>query len=125
MAQLWDLGVRGTTLDLFAAWKEGLLLVALVVVAWKVRRLPAVRAADVLAATYAIVIVVYWVLPQSWLDGEATTRGELLALRHHLFPVAAYAFGRLASIAWSERGRLGGLIALTAVVVAVVGLVDL
>ena len=78
-----------------------------------------------LAATYAIVIVVYWVIPQGWLDGEATTRGELLALRHHLFPVAAYAFGRLASVAWTERGRVGGLIALTAVVVAVVGLVDL
>jgi hypothetical protein len=125
MAQLWDLGVRGTALDAVAAWKEALLLVALIVVAWKVRRLPAVRAADVLAATYAIVIVVYWLLPQGWLDGEATTRGELLALRHHLFPVAAYAFGRLASLVWTERGRVGGLIAVTAVVVAVVGLVDL
>ncbi len=125
MAQLWELGVRGTTLDVAAAWKEGLLLVALVVVAWKVRQLPAVRAADVLAATYAIVIVVYWLLPQGWLEGEATARGELLALRHHLFPVAAYVLGRLASLAWTERSRLGGLIALTAVVVAVVGLVDL
>jgi len=125
MAQLWDLGVRGTTLDAVAAWKEGLLLVALVVVAWKVRRLPAVRATDVLAATYAIVIVLYWLLPQGWLDGEATTRGELLALRHHLLPVAAYALGRLAAYAWAESSGLGGLIALTAVVVAVVGLVDL
>jgi hypothetical protein len=125
MAQLWDFGVRGTALDAVAAWKELLLLVALLVVAWKVRRLPAVTAADVLAAAYAIVIVAYWLIPQAWLDGEATMRGELLALRHHLFPVAAYAFGRLASVAWSERGRVGGLIALTAVVVAVVGLVDL
>ena len=125
MAQLWDLGVRGTSLDAVAAWKEVLLLVAVVVVAWKVRRLPAARAADVLAATYAIVIVVYWLLPQGWLDGEATTRGELLALRHHLFPVAAYALGRLAAVAWSERSRLAGLIALAAIVVAIVGLVDL
>jgi hypothetical protein len=125
MAQLWDLGVRGTTLDVVAAWKEALVLVAVVFVAWKVRRLPAVRAADVLAATYGIVIFAYWLIPQGWLDGEATARGELLALRHHLFPVAAYAFGRLVSIAWSERDKLGGLIALTAVVVAVVGLVDL
>lgn len=125
MAQLWDLGVRGTALDAFAAWKEGLLLIALAVVAWKVRRLPAVQAADVLAAIYAIVIVIYWFLPQGWLDGEATARGELLALRHDLFPVAAYALGRLMGVAWTERGRLGGLIALTAIVVAVVGLVDL
>ena len=29
MAQLWDLGVRGTSLDVVAAWKEALLLVAL------------------------------------------------------------------------------------------------
>ena len=125
MAQLWDVGVRGSALDVAAAWKEVLLLAALVVVAWKVRRLPAVRAADVLAATYAIVIVVYWLIPQDWLDGDATTRGELLALRHHLFPVAAYALGRLVALAWAERARLGGLIALTAVVVAVVGLMDL
>ena len=70
-------------------------------------------------------ILVYWAIPQDVLGGEATARGELLALRHHLFPVAAYALGRLAALAWQERGRIGGLIALSAVVVAVVGLADL
>ena len=125
MAQLWDLGVRGTTLDVVAAWKEALLLVALLVVAWHVRRVPAVKAADVLAAAYAIVILVYFAIPQDVLGGEATTRGELLALRHHLFPVAAYALGRLAAFAWEERGRVGGLVAMSAVVIAVVGLADL
>ena len=125
MAQLWDLGVRGTSLDVVAAWKEVLLLVALLVVAWHVRRLPPVKAADILALAYTLVIVVYWLVPQHVLDGSATTRGELLALRHHLFPVAAYALGRLISFAWEERGRIGGLIALSAIVVAVVGLVDL
>jgi hypothetical protein len=125
MAQLWDLGVRGTALDVVAAWKEALLLVALLVVAWHVRRFPAVKAADVLAAAYAIAIVVYFAIPQDVLGGEATTRGELLALRHHLFPVAAYALGRLAAFAWEERGRVGGLVVMSAVVVAVVGLADL
>jgi len=125
MAQLWELGVRGTTLDVVAAWKEAVLLVALLVVAWHVRHKPAVNAADALAASYAIVIAVYWLIPQDVLGGEATARGELLALRHHLFPAAAYALGRLAAFAWEERGRLGGLIALSAVVVAVVGLLDL
>jgi hypothetical protein len=125
MAQLWEIGVRGTALDVVAAWKEALLLVALVVVAWRVRKLPAVTAADVLAASYAVVILVYALLPQGWLDGGATTRGELLALRHHLLPVGAYALGRLISVAWGKRGMVGGLIALTAAVVAVVGLVDL
>ena len=125
MAQLWDLGVRGTTLDVVAAWKEVLLLLALLVVAWHVRHFPAVMAADVLAAAYAIVIVVYFAIPQDVLGGEATTRGELLALRHHLFPVAAYVLGRLAAFAWEGRGRIGGLVVMSAVVVAVVGLLDL
>ena len=125
MAQLWDLGVRGASLDAVAAWKEALLLIALVVVAWRARRIPPVRAADVLAASYTVVILVYWAIPQDVLGGGATSRGELLALRHHLFPVAAYALGRLVGVAWQERGRLGGLIALSAVIVAVVGLSDL
>jgi hypothetical protein len=125
MAQLWDLGVRGTPLDVVAAWKEALLLVAILLVAWHVRQFPPVTAVDVLAAAYAIVIVVYFAIPQDVLGGEATTRGELLALRHHLFPVGAYALGRLAAFAWEERGRVGGLVVLSAVVVAVVGLADL
>src|SRR6188508_592911 len=125
MAELWDLGVRGSTLDVVAAWKETLLLVALVVVAWHVLRLPPVTAADVLAASYTVVVVVYWAIPQDTLGGSATARGELLALRHHLFPVAAYALGRLAVAAWGERSRIGGLVALSAIVVAVVGLADL
>ena len=125
MAQLWQLGVRGRTLDAVAAWKEALVLAALLLVAWHVRRLPAVRAADVLAASYAVVIVLYWLIPQDVLGGEATTRGELLALRHHLFPVAAYTLGRLISLAWQERGRVGGLVVLSAVVIAIVGLLDL
>ena len=125
MAQLWELGVRGMALDVLAAWKEALLLVALIVLGWHVRRWPAVRVADVLAACYALVIVVYWLLPESWLDGDATTRGELLALRHHLFPVAGYALGRLVAAAWPARERFGRLVAVVALVVVVVGLVDL
>lgn len=125
MAQLFDLGVRGTTLDVVAAWKEALLFVALLVVAWHARRWPSVRAADVLALSYTAVIVAYWLMPQGWLDGEATTRGELLALRHHLFPVAGYALGRLVSAAWPDRERFGRLVAVAAFVVVVVGLVDL
>jgi hypothetical protein len=125
MAQLWDLGVRGSALDVVAAWKEGLLLLALLVVGWNVRRLPAVRLADVLAAAYAAAIVAYVLLPQDWLGGEATARGELLALRHHLLPVAAYALGRLVATAWERQRSLGGVIALAAGGVALVGLLDL
>jgi hypothetical protein len=125
MAQLWEAGVRGTALDVAAAWKEALLLVALLAVAWRVRRLPAAGAADVLAVAYAVVVLVYALLPQEWLDGGATTRGELLALRHHLFPVAAYALGRLLSVWWRRPAGLGSVVALTAAGVAAIGLIDL
>ena len=125
MAQLWELGMRGRALDVAAAWKEALLLAALIAVAWSARGLPRAKLVDVLAATYAAVIVAYALLPQGVLDGEATARGELLALRHHLLPVGAYALGRLVSGLWQERSRLGTAVVLAAVVVSVAGLVDL
>jgi hypothetical protein len=125
MAQLFELGVRGLALDVVAAWKEVLLAAAFVVVAWNVRRLPSVRVADVLALAYAGVIVVYALLPSAWLEGAATLRGELLALRHHLLPVGGYALGRLVGEVWGARRSLGNAVALTALGVALVGLLDL
>ena len=125
MAQLWELGVRGTALDVAAAWKDALLLAALLVVLARLRRLPALLLADVLALAYTAVIVAYWAIPQDSLGGAATSRGELLALRHHLLPVGAYLLGRLLWVVWEERGRLGLLILMSALVVAVVGLADL
>ena len=124
MAQLWDLGVRGTALDVVAAWKEVLLAAVVLVVAVKVRPFASPASADALALVYAAVVVLYALLPQDWLDGEATTRGELLALRHHLLPVGAYALGRLISGIWRPE-RLGVVAALTAAGVAVIGLLDL
>ena len=40
--------------------------------------------ADRLALAYAALVVVYWLLPQSLLDGAATQRGQLFAARHDL-----------------------------------------
>jgi hypothetical protein len=125
MAQLWELGVRGRALDVAAAWKEVLLLAALAAALWGARRVPNVTLVDVLAACYAGIVLVYALIPHGVLDGEATARGELLALRHHLLPVAAYALGRLVARLWEERSRLGAAIVVAAVVVAVAGLVDL
>ena len=125
MAQLWEVGVRGRALDVAAAWKEVLLLLALVAALWGARGVPKVTLVDLLAACYAGIVIVYALVPQAVLDGEATARGELLALRHHLLPVAAYALGRLVSRLWEERSRLGAAIVVAAVVVAVAGLVDL
>ncbi|HXF97274.1 MAG TPA: O-antigen ligase family protein [Gaiellaceae bacterium] len=124
MAQLFELGLRGRALDAAAAWKEALLLAAVLAAAGNVRRLRPTLP-DLLALVYTAVVCLYALLPQEVLGGEATGRGELLALRHHLLPVAAYALGRLLSPASSERERLGAAAALTAGLVALVGLADL
>jgi hypothetical protein len=124
MAELWDLGVRGTTLDVVAAWKEALLLAAFLALVWDVRRPESLLVADVLALAYAAIVVLYALLPQGWLDGNASAHGILLALRHDLLPLGAYAFGRLLAVVWREPRRIGLLVALIAAGVAVVGLLD-
>jgi O-Antigen ligase len=124
MAGLWDLGIRGAALDVVAAWKETLLAVALVVALWTTRRLPLGTWPDRLAVAYALVIVLYALIPQDWLGGDATTRGVLYALRHDLTPVAAYALGRLAGRAIHNRRAIIGTIAGTGVAVALLGLAD-
>ena len=108
MAQLWELGLRGTRLDVAAAWKEALLLVALLVVAWKVRRLPSVtaygRAGGELRGRDRRLLA-----DAGRAGRRATARGELLALRHHLFPVAGFhALGRLVAVAWQTVAESEG-----------------
>ena len=87
MALLWEAGVRDTALDIAAAWKDVVLLAALALALAAAGSLPSFHWADRLALAYGTMVVVYWLLPQSWLDGEATARGELYALRHHLLPL--------------------------------------
>ena len=124
MALLWQAGVRDLALDVVAAWKEALLLVALVAALVVSGAIPRLRWADRFALAYGAIVVVYWLLPQAWLDGEATARGELYALRHHLLPLGAYLLGRLVVLerAWWRR-LLVALVAV-AVVLTVWGLVD-
>jgi O-Antigen ligase len=124
MATVWEWGVRGNALDVVAAWKEALLAVALAAAVWHARRLPPLRAADFLAAAYAGIVLLYAVIPQGWLDGAATTRGELLAVRHHLTPVAAYALGRLLVLSARERRWLVWLAAAVGGALALWGLAD-
>ncbi len=124
MALLWQAGVRDTTLDVAAAWKEVVLIVAFVAAVWAAGSLPQLVWADRLALAYGGLVVLYLLLPQSWLDGGATTKGELYALRHHLLPLGAYALGRFVTLdrIWWRR------IALTIVAVgcglAAWGLID-
>jgi O-antigen ligase/polysaccharide polymerase Wzy-like membrane protein len=118
MAMAWDAGVRGTSLDVLAAWKDALLAAALAVALWGARRIPVDHTsrranlaawADRLALGYAAVVVLYWIIPQDWLGGGATARGELYTLRHHLLPVGAYFLGRLLVLS-APRWRWIGLV---------------
>jgi O-antigen ligase len=128
MAELYDAGVHGAALDVVSAWKEVLLLVTLVLVvrARGLRRPPpgGFVTADRLAVAFAAFLVVYALLPQSWLDGGATRHGVLLALRHDGLPLAAYALGRLLELTQPELRRLFATILATAAGVAAFGLVD-
>ena len=126
MAELWDAGLRGSGLEVVSAWKEALLVAALVLVAWKRRPLLPLRltVVDWVALAYGVVVCVYAVLPQSALGGGATHHGVLLALRHDLVPVGAYALGRGLALRARELYAVGRTIVLTAVGVAIYGLVD-
>ena len=124
MALLWQAGVRDTALTVAAAWKDVLLLVALVAALAAVGSVPRLLWADRLALAYGVVVVVYWLLPQSWLGGEATTRGELYALRHHLLPLGAYLLGRLMTLDRRWWRRIGLTVVGVAVGLAAWGIVD-
>jgi len=124
MALLWDAGVRDTALDVAAAWKDVLLLVALAAALAAAGTLPELGWADRLALAYGAIVVVYWILPQSWLAGEATARGELYALRHHLLPLGAYVLGRLLPLDRTWWRRIGLTLVVVGCGLAVWGLVD-
>ena len=128
MAELWDAGVRGGSLDVLAAWKEALLAVALGMALWhggrdfvaqSHKRLP-----DLLALAYVAFVVAYALVPQGWLDGEASAHTRLLALRHDLLPVGGYALGRLLVLRRGDERLLRLVLLATAAGVALIGIVD-
>ena len=89
------------------------------------RRLPFDgRLTDWLALAFGALVVVYGLLPQSWLGGGATHRGVLYAARHDLLPVAAYFLGRGLQLTDRERARLCHTVLATAAFVAAFGLID-
>ncbi len=124
MAELWDAGIRGSSLDVVAAWKDVLLAGALVVAILAARSLPVRLWADRLALVYAAFILLYWLLPQSWLEGAATQRGQLFAARHDLIPVAAYFLGRLLVLTPVAWRRLSLALVSVAVALTMWGLAD-
>jgi hypothetical protein len=128
MAELWDAGVRGGALDVVAAWKEALLAVALAVALRQRGRELLLRGRgrlpDLLALAYVAFVVVYALLPQGWLDGEASAHTRLLALRHDLLPVGGYALGRLLLLRRGDARLLRWVLLATAAGVALLGIVD-
>ncbi|MBA2474862.1 MAG: hypothetical protein H0V40_02740 [Actinobacteria bacterium] len=128
MAALYAAGVRGGALSAIQAWKELLLVAAAGSVAraaWRARRLPfRPRAVDLLALAFALVVVVYALLPQRALGGAAGTEAVLLSLRSALLPVAAYGLGRALGLGSAELRRLSWTVLGTAAGLAAVGLVD-
>ena len=124
MAELWDAGIRGASLDVAAAWKDVLLAAALAVAILGARSLPVQLWADRLALVYAALVLLYWLLPQSWLEGAATQRGQLFAARHDLIPVAAYFLGRLLVLTPVAWRRLSLALVGVALALTVWGLVD-
>lgn len=126
-AALYAGGVRGGPLTVIQAWKEILLAVALARVARdavRARRLPfRPGLVDALALGFALVVVVYAVLPQGPLNGNATHKAIAYALRHDLAPVAAYVLGRSVVLGRDELRRVGWLLLGTAAAVGAVGLV--
>src|SRR6185369_10538147 len=110
MAAHYGAGVRGGALTAIQAWKEILLAVALARVALEALRAGRlafrVHSADVLAVAFAVVVCVYAVLPQSWLDGSADHGAIGLALKHDLVPVGAYFLGRSVILRGEDLIRL-------------------
>jgi hypothetical protein len=128
MAALYGAGIRGGALTALQAWKEILLAVALARVALEVLRTGRlafrVHPADVLAVAFAVLVCVYALLPQSWLDGSADHGAIGLALKHDLVPVGAYFLGRSVILRGEELVRLVWTVVGTAAAVAVLGLLD-
>jgi hypothetical protein len=128
MAALYGFGVRGAALTAIQAWKELLLAVAATRVALdaiRSRRLPfRPGPLDAVALAYAALVVLYAVIPQSVLDGQAGTEAELLALRHDLVPVGAFLLGRSLSVTGEQLRSLGWTLLGAAATVAVIGLVE-
>ena len=125
MALLWRAGVRGAALTVVAAWKDVLLLGAFALIVAARRGLPfKASASDWLALAFGTLVVLYGVLPQSWLGGGATHEGVLYGARHDLLPVGAYFLGRGLDLTEEERGRLCRTTLAVAAGLAAYGLVD-
>jgi hypothetical protein len=125
---LFAAGARGWQLTVAQAWKEILLAVALARVAertFRRRQLPfRPGAADAAALVFCAVVVVYAVVPQDVLGGEAGVRAELYGMRHLLLAPLAYFLGRALAPSRSDLRRLAVLVLVVGAVTAAVGIAE-
>jgi hypothetical protein len=125
VALLYAWGVRGPALTAIQAWKELLLVTALVALVVRARGMPfRPSPVDALAGAFAAVVVLYALVPQPVLGGEAGGEAIALSLRHALLPVLAYVLGRSLSLDGEELRRLGYAVLATAGAVAAFGIVE-
>ena len=128
MATLFELGLRGGALTVVAAWKEVLLaaaLGALAVDALRARRLPFRPFwLDWVVLAFAGLVLLYAVVPQDALGGEADVRAVGYALRALFVPVGAWFLGRALAPTAGELRIVWGTVLGTALGVAVVGILD-
>jgi hypothetical protein len=128
MAALYRAGVDGAPLTAIQAWKETLLAVAAgsaALAAARARRLPfRPGVVDALALAFAGIALLYAVLPQDALGGEADGHAVLLGLRHALVPVGAYLLGRCLPLDAAELRRLGWTALGVGAAVAGIGLLE-
>ena len=114
------------------AWKEGLVLVVFVVVArlayarWRSGALPRIQVVDLLVGLFAILAVLYTVVPHYFLHSNLSLSQAVIGLRTMLMIPLLYLFGRVfmpedrRDLAWAA-----GLIVGAAGVVGLFGLWEL
>src|SRR5947209_5847341 len=128
MASFYAADLRGSALTAVTAWKEILVAVALVRVcsdALRERRLPfRPGLVDALALAFAALVVVYALIPQHVLGGDAGRKAVALGARHDLVPVGAFFLGRFLRLGAGELRRLAWTLIGTAAFVAALVLVD-
>ena len=125
MSLLYGGGVHGHALDAIQAWKEIVLAAAVAsvaVAAIRARRLPfRPMLVDWLALAYGAIVVLYALIPQGALGGNAGAKAIAYGLRHDLVIVAAYFLGRSVTL---DIRRLRWTVAGAAAAVAAWGLIE-
>jgi hypothetical protein len=129
---LLRLGTPAPLIRVVQAWKEGILLLLLglavraVVTAWRSGRRPRLLFLDWAMLAFAIVVVIYALMPSSWFGVPVTLSQRLVAVRLDLLLPLLYAFGR---VFWSDRREdltwVAAAIAGSAAVVGLVAVIEL